>query len=84
VSSGGSRRPESPALTRALADNPRLLLADEPTGALDSASANRALDLLATLCERHGMSVIVVSHDVAVADRPDRVLHLVDGRIQSG
>jgi len=52
-----------------------LLLADEPTAALDSASATRALDLLAALREQHGMTVIVVSHDIAVAERADRVLH---------
>jgi putative ABC transport system ATP-binding protein len=80
--SGGQR--QAVALARALANNPRLLLADEPTGALDSASAERALDLLAALRERHGMTVIVVSHDAAVAQRADRVLHLIDGRIQAG
>ncbi len=78
--SGGQR--QAVALARALANRPRLLLADEPTGALDSASGARALDLLATLRERHGMTVIVVSHDSAVADRADRVVHLVDGRIE--
>jgi putative ABC transport system ATP-binding protein len=79
--SGGQR--QAVALARALANNPRLLLADEPTGALDSASAARALDLLAMLRDRHGMTVIVVSHDAAVAQRADRVLQLVDGRIQA-
>ena len=80
--SGGQR--QAVALARALANDPRLLLADEPTGALDSASGKRALDLLATLRERHGMTVIVVSHDHAVAERADRVVHLIDGRIQAG
>ena len=80
--SGGQR--QAVALARALANNPRLLLADEPTGALDSASARRALGLLAATRERHGMTVIVVSHDMAVADRADRVMHLVDGRLRAG
>ncbi len=80
--SGGQR--QAVALARALANYPRLLLADEPTGALDSASGQRALDLLAALRERHGMTVIVVSHDNAVAERADRVIHLVDGRVQAG
>jgi putative ABC transport system ATP-binding protein len=79
--SGGQR--QAVALARALANNPRLLLADEPTGALDSASGTRALDLLATLRDRHGMTVIVVSHDAAVARRADRVLQLIDGRVQA-
>jgi ABC-type lipoprotein export system ATPase subunit len=66
---------------RALANHPRLLLADEPTGALHSESGKRALDLLATTREHHGMTVIVVSHDDAVAERADRVVHLVDGQV---
>ena len=80
--SGGER--QAVALARALANSPRLLLADEPTGALDSESSKRALDLLATLRDRHGTSLIVVSHDPAVAQRADRVVHLVDGRVSSG
>ena len=79
--SGGQR--QAVALARALANYPRLLLADEPTGALDSASGQRALDLLAALRERHGMTVIVVSHDKAVAERTDRVISIVDGRVQA-
>ena len=59
----------------------RLLLADEPTGALDSESGKRALDLLATTREHHGMTVIVVSYDDEVAERADRVVHLVDGQV---
>ena len=77
--SGGQR--QAVALARALANRPRLLPADEPTGALDSESAQRALDLLARLRELHGMTVIVVSHDPAVADRADRVVHIVDGQV---
>jgi putative ABC transport system ATP-binding protein len=80
--SGGQR--QAVALARALANRPRLLLADEPTGALDSESGKRALDLLAAIRERHGMTLLVVSHDPAVAARADRVAHLVDGRVTSG
>jgi len=79
--SGGQR--QAVAIARALANNPCLLLADEPTGALDSASAKRALDLLAALQESHGMTVIVVSHDAAVARRSGRVIHLVDGHVKT-
>ncbi len=77
--SGGQR--QAVALARALANQPRLLLADEPTGALDSVSGARALDLLASMRALHGTTVLVVSHDAAVAERADRVLHLVDGQI---
>ena len=77
--SGGQR--QAVALARAIACGPRVLLADEPTGALDSASGQRALDLLAALRARHGMTVIIVSHDPAVAERADRVVQLVDGQV---
>jgi len=80
--SGGQR--QAVAIARALANRPQLLLADEPTGALDSRSAERALDLLASIRQRHGTTLILVSHDTAVAERADRVLHLVDGQISSG
>jgi len=80
--SGGQR--QAVALARSLANEPRLLLADEPTGSLDSVSGARALDLLAALRDRHGMTVIVVSHDITVAERADRVLRLVDGRVDAG
>jgi ABC-type lipoprotein export system ATPase subunit len=79
--SGGQR--QAVAIARALANNPRLLLGDEPTGALDSHSAQRALDLLASIRERYGTTLIIVSHDTAIAERADRVLHLVDGRLSS-
>ncbi len=79
--SGGQRQAVS--LARALANRPRLLLADEPTGALDSESSRRALDLLAAIRERYGMTLVVVSHDPAVAARADRVVHLVDGQVTS-
>ncbi len=80
--SGGQR--QAVALARALANNPRLLLADEPTGALDAASSERALDLLAKLRDRYGMTVLVVSHSPMVADRADRVVGLIEGQITGG
>jgi putative ABC transport system ATP-binding protein len=77
--SGGQR--QAVALARALANRPRLLLADEPTGALDTDSGRRALGLLAATRERHGMTVLVVSHDRAASEAADRVVRLVDGRV---
>ena len=70
------------AIARALANAPQLLLADEPTGALDSAAGDRVLDLLAAMRDRHGMTLIIASHDPAVPARADRVTTLVDGRLR--
>jgi len=79
--SGGER--QRVAVARALANRPRLLLADEPTGALDSASSKRVLDLLATLRGRYGMTMLVVSYDPEVGRHADRTLSMADGRIVS-
>jgi ABC-type lipoprotein export system ATPase subunit len=77
--SGGER--QRVAIARALANRPRLLLADEPTGALDSDSSKRVLNLLATLSERHGMTMLVVSYDPEVGRHADRTVRMADGRI---
>jgi ABC-type lipoprotein export system ATPase subunit len=77
--SGGER--QRVAVARALANRPRLLLADEPTGALDSEASKRVLDLLAGLGERHGMTMLVVSYDPEVGRHADRTLRMADGRI---
>ncbi len=79
--SGGER--QRVAVARALANEPRLLLADEPTGALDSATSERVLDLLFRLREELGMTLLVVSYDSSVGARADRTITLVDGRIDT-
>jgi ABC-type lipoprotein export system ATPase subunit len=76
--SGGQR--QAVALARALANRPRLLLADEPTGSLDSVAADRALALLQALRERYGTTVIVVSHNPEVPRRADRTIRMSDGQ----
>jgi ABC-type lipoprotein export system ATPase subunit len=77
--SGGER--QRVAMARALANRPRLLLADEPTGALDSKSSLRVLDLLASLRQRYGMTMLVVSYDPEVGSHADRTVRMTDGRI---
>jgi putative ABC transport system ATP-binding protein len=76
--SGGER--QRLAIARALAAEPRLLLADEPTGALDSAGAAEIVDLLRQL-HREGQAILLVTHDAAVAAAADRTVLLRDGRI---
>lgn len=77
--SGGER--QLVAVARAIVGRPRLLLADEPTGSLDSAAGARVLALLAGLCRQRGMTILLVSHDPRAAAYADRVLSLRDGRI---
>jgi putative ABC transport system ATP-binding protein len=79
--SGGER--QRVAVARALANEPRLLLADEPTGALDSATSARVLDLLFSLRDRLGMTLLVVSYDRSVGARANRTITLVDGAIDT-
>ena len=78
--SGGER--QRVAVARALANEPRLLLADEPTGALDSATSERVLDLLFGLRDRLGMTMILVSYDSAIGARADQTITIVDGLVR--
>ncbi len=78
--SGGER--QRVAVARALANEPRLLLADEPTGALDSNTSERVLDLLFSLRDRLGMTLVVVSYDRSVGARADRTVTMIDGQIE--
>ncbi|MBA3807909.1 MAG: ABC transporter ATP-binding protein [Solirubrobacterales bacterium] len=66
-------------IARALSTGPRLLLADEPTGSLDSRRGHEVLELLRALCRERGVAAVIVSHDPAAAEYADRVLSLRDG-----
>jgi predicted ABC-type transport system involved in lysophospholipase L1 biosynthesis ATPase subunit len=72
------------ALARALALGPELLLCDEPTGHLDSDTAERVLDLLWALQQRFGFALVLATHDPAVAGRCAREVELADGRLVEG
>lgn len=77
--SGGQR--QRVAIARALANNPPIILADEPTGALDSVSGAELMQLLRELNQRQGVTVVVVTHDLGVARQTNRVVFMQDGRI---
>ena len=80
VLSGGEQ--QRLALCVALSLGPRLLLADEPTGELDTERSLQVYELLRRLCTDGGLTVVAVTHDVALAKRADRVLHLQDGKFR--
>jgi putative ABC transport system ATP-binding protein len=79
--SGGEQ--QRVALARAAAPRPDILLADEPTGNLDQSTGTAIMDLLFGLRDRHGATLILVTHSNALADRCDRTIRLVDGRLES-
>ncbi|GIF05578.1 ABC transporter ATP-binding protein [Actinoplanes siamensis] len=77
--SGGQQ--QRVALARALANDPELLIADEPTGQLDSDTGRAIMDLLRAVVDARGMTALVATHDPNLMDRADRVLALRDGRL---
>ncbi|HRL14355.1 MAG TPA: ABC transporter ATP-binding protein [Aggregatilineales bacterium] len=76
--SGGEQ--QRVALAVAMANQPQLLLADEPTGEIDSAAADRIFDTMRTLNETYGVTIVIVTHDYAVSKRVSRVVGMRDGR----
>jgi lipoprotein-releasing system ATP-binding protein len=77
--SGGQR--QRVAVARALANDPPLILADEPTGSLDSRSSEQVFAILDGLVRERGKTVVAVTHDLGMAARMDRRIHLVDGEV---
>jgi putative ABC transport system ATP-binding protein len=80
--SGGER--QRVAIARALANEPSILLADEPTGSLDTESAGLVFDLFRQLSDRRGVTVVMVSHDPSVAAFADTTIPMADGRLVEG
>ncbi len=78
--SGGEQ--QRVAMARALAPRPSLILADEPTGNLDDTTGAEVMDLLFTLKQKSGATLLLITHDRALTKRCDRIVTLVDGRIQ--
>ncbi len=77
--SGGQK--QRVAIARALASKPKMILADEPTGALDSATTVEVMQLLGKLNKEEGLTMIIVTHEPGVAELCDRTIHIKDGRI---
>lgn len=77
--SGGEQ--QRVAIARAIAKNPKMLLCDEPTGALDSKTGSKILELLEKVCREHKMTVIIITHNSFIADIADKVIKMQNGEI---
>lgn len=80
--SGGQQ--QRVAIARALVNKPAILLADEPTGNLDSATTIEVIGLLKTSCRKYNQTVLMVTHNEAIAQICDRIIHIEDGMVTSG
>ena len=78
--SGGEQ--QRVAIARAIAKNPKLLLCDEPTGALDSETGQRIVELLQSTCKSMGTTTILITHNAALADIADKVIHVRNGTVK--
>lgn len=80
--SGGER--QRVAIARAMANNPDIILADEPSGNLDTKNAALVFDLFERLVTEEGKTIVAITHDLTLADRTQRQIHMVDGRVHNG
>ena len=79
--SGGER--QRVAIARALSNNPPIILADEPTGNLDSKASQQVIDLLSSIQREQGVTLVLVTHDAAIASAADRTIRMLDGRVEA-
>ncbi len=79
--SGGEQ--QRVAIARAIAKNPKLLLCDEPTGALDSATGQRVISLLQNNCKKINMTTVLITHNTVIADIADKVISIKNGTVKS-
>ena len=80
--SGGER--QRVAIARSLSNDPPILLADEPTGNLDSKAGRNVMEALEAIHHQHGLTIIMVTHDPGIAASADRIIKMLDGRIEEG